>query len=150
MWAIVNVMQVISHLVFVQMPYPENLKTFFSYMVYGNSLLSALPGVPNMFEYVVKETELSKEPMSPLYAERDYSNRNVLLICGPEIQTLILIAIVTPLVKVLSQYIAYFRKFDDKLRYAALIRTVIEGNLKLSVCAFMNAGIVLFSLVNPI
>jgi len=142
MWATVNTIQMVSHLVLIRLKLPSNMKQFVGYMAYGNSMLNSIPGIPNFVAMLIDEKELNMNPYNDMYENSEYPSRNVMILCGPEIQTLIGLMIITPVVYGLSRVIPYFKILDEKLRYAALTRTIIEGYLKFCMCAFLNFGLV--------
>ena len=144
MWATVNVFQLASHLILIDVEYPDNMLQYFSMMTASNDYLSTIPGMPNLFAYALRKEELIMTPVSPTFSARGYDNRNVLLLVGCEIQTICVVLALIPLGKALSQKASCFQKLDSKLRFDVIIRTVVEGFIKISIVAFMNLEIVWF------
>ena len=142
MWAVVNVIQLTSHLVLIDAQIPSNLGMYFSLLSFTNQFLAAFPGVPNIFSYVLRVDELPSRPFAPQYSNLGYETRSILLLCGGELQSLALILVLIPLVQALSGKVPLLSRLDNKLRYGAAIRPIIEGYFKFSLCAFISFGAV--------
>lgn len=138
MWAMINIVQLTSHLELVVTTLPPNLELYFSLLGFSNQFLSAFPGIPNIFTYLVNTKELNRSPRTGRYLSLGYETQSILLLCGGDFQSLLLVALITPLVYVLSKKIWFVIKLDEKLRYGALIRPVIEGYFKFALCAFIS------------
>ena len=87
MWALINMIQMSSYLTLLQIRFPKNLLIFFEYL---ESVHNFNKWMPNGFAYILKTSELNKEPYSDNFLDRGLDNRLLIILCGADIQMMIL------------------------------------------------------------
>jgi hypothetical protein len=103
MWAMMSTLQMLSYLTLVRLRYPANLLIFFDNLEAVHTYNSWMP---NIFDYILNKKELNLESYNPAFEQRGLSNRNMLLLCGPDLMVLLmfglLLLLLIPLARVSS------------------------------------------------
>ena len=139
MWGIVNVLQLLSYLTLMKLIFPRNLLNFLGYIQIVHNFNSFLP---NLFEYILDKDDLNMSSFSETFESRDIPNRNMLLLCGSDIEMIIILLLFCSLTKLLGGRYKLIGKLDKKLRYNGLIRNLIVSYVKLVMAAIINFQVV--------
>ncbi len=95
-----SMLQMMSYLTLMTMEYPPNLLVFFDCL---ESVHNFNKWMPNIFTFILRVEDLDRQPFNPQFEERGFTNRNLLLLCGPDLMslclTLLAIGILIPLSK---------------------------------------------------
>ena len=144
MWGIVNILQVTSYLTLIDLSYPENLVQFLSYLEIVHNYSSF---IPNLFEYIIQKEDIQNNPFSPTFESRNISNRNILLLCGSDIEIIILIYICLSILNCFKLKHRTIWNLNRKFRFNALIRTFVVAYLKFALASFLNIGVVIYKYI---
>ena len=87
MWALINMIQMASYLPLLKIQFPQNLIIFFEYL---ESVHNFNKWMPNGFMYIMDQNKLNTEPYSESFQDRGFENRVLVLLCGADLQTLII------------------------------------------------------------
>ena len=135
MWGIVNILQLLSYLTLMKLAFPKNLLNFLEYIQIVHNFNSFLP---NIFVYILDKDELDMSSFSQTFESRDIPNRNILLLCGSDIEMIIILLLLCIPTKLLSRHIKWVGKLDKKLRYNGLIRNLIVSYVKLGLASTIS------------
>lgn len=98
-----SMLQMLSYATLINLHYPSNLLIFFDCL---ESVHNFNKWMPNVFSYIFRLSELDLQPFNEQYEARGFPNRNLLLLCGPDLMVfvglLLLLAFVIPLAKACS------------------------------------------------
>ena len=135
MWGIVNILQLLSYLTLMKLAFPKNLLNFLEYIQIVHNFNSFLP---NMFEYILDKDDLNMSSFSETFESREIPNRNILLLCGCDIEMIIILLLLCISTKLLAKHIKFIGKLDKKFRYNGLIRNLIVSYVKLGLAASIS------------
>jgi hypothetical protein len=127
MWAMMSMLQMLSYATLLKLHFPPNLLIFFDCLESVHNFNKAMP---NLFGLTLKLSELDLNPFNAQYEDRGFYNRNLLLLCGPDLMTLsgflLLIAVLVPLSQSCSYSISEPADSSKKSRKASAIVPCIE------------------------
>ena len=138
MWGIVNILQLISYLTLINIIFPENLSEFLSYLEIVHNFNSF---IPNLFKYVVQDEDNSS--FSATFKSRNIPTRNILLLCGSDIESIFIIIIFLTILNCFRLKHRVIWNLNRKFRFNALTRSIIVSYLKFNMAAFLNLGVVI-------
>jgi hypothetical protein len=149
MWSMMSMLQMLSYVTLIKLHYPPNLLIFFDCLEYVHNFNKWLP---NIFDYILRPSELNLEAYNQQYEDRGFPHRNFLLLCGPDILVLLGILLFTGLVIPLASLCSYFlclhssrrffKRIQKNVQYSTLHRAFVKSNLRLCLSSFLNLGVV--------
>ena len=86
MWAIINVIQLLSYITLMQLKFPENVLIFFEQI---ESVHNYNKWFPNGFEYILKRSTVYDTPYNDQFAKRGFNSSVMLFLAGSDIIVMI-------------------------------------------------------------
>lgn len=141
MWVVISALQFISYLPLVNIHFPPNLLIFMEYI---QSVHDYNSWVPNAFDYYLDKSKMNMLAYGPQYVIRNINNSNFLLLCGGDIEILVLTLVSLFLIKFIIPNYRFFTGILQRLEYSTIIRSLIQSYLKFCIATLINLSIVIF------
>ena len=139
MWVIVSSLQFLSYMTLMNLNFPPNLLTFLDYIQQVHDFNRWMP---NAFDLVLDKRHMDLTPYNSQYNSRGINTRNMLLLCGGDMEILVAIYICLFIVDEILPKHRWLTIIKHKLKYSTIIRSLIQSYLKYSIAAFINLTIV--------
>jgi hypothetical protein len=99
MWAMMNILQLISYLNLLAVLIPENLGQFLEYMAFAHGFNNMFP---NLFAKFLKEGDINSEPLNQTFFLRGFHSRIMVLLCGGDIEFIFFFLTLIPVIHILA------------------------------------------------